>query len=351
MGVAVEVGEAVSVRGCGARDTGHGPGKSARGYQPPLRRPCFASGARSAPRVPHSLFGLLLSLASTVCLADTYSVIICGLGGEPAYERRFREQTERLSAAARQLTGDESKVITLAGDKADRESIRRELRALAAQVQPDDEIIVTLIGHGTFDGDEYRFNLPGPDLTATEFAGLFDRLPAKQQLIVNASSASGATVERWQRDHRIVITATKSGGERTATRFPQHWVQALATADADVNKDDIVTAAEAFEFASRQVAASFKTDAVLATEHARLEGRDAGDFQVARFGTAARTTANPELNEMFAQRLRIERDLDAVKLRKATLPADTYYDELEGVLVKLAQLQRQIDAQQVLQGE
>ena len=112
-----------------------------------------------------------------------------------------------------------------------------------------------------------------------------------------------------------------------------------------------MTAAEAFEFASRKVADSFKTDAALATEHARLEGSDAGGFQVARFGTAARITANPELNEMFAQQVRIERDLDAVKQRKATLAADAYYDELEGVLVKLAQLQRRIDAKQVLLDE
>lgn len=292
-----------------------------------------------------------LTFATTFAKAATYSVILSGLGGEPAYEQRFREQTETLSAAARQLTGDESKVITLAGNQVDRDSIRRELRALAAKVQPDDQVIITLIGHGSFDGEEYRFNLPGPDLTATQLAALFDQLPAKQQLIVNASSASGATAERWKRDGRIVITATKSGGERTATRFSQHWVKALASAEADVDKDDIVTAAEAFEYASRKVAESFKTDASLATEHARLEGSNAGSFQVARFGTAARVTANPELNAMFAQRVRIERDLDAVKQRKASLAADAYYDELEGVLVQLAQLQRQIDATQLAEGK
>jgi hypothetical protein len=292
-----------------------------------------------------------MMFAATVTKADTYCVIISGLGGESSYQQRFRDQAAALAAATRQLTGDESKVITLAGEGADRTAIRRELQALAARVRPDDEVIVTLIGHGSFDGDEYRFNLPGPDLTATQLGALFDRLPANRQLIVNASSASGAVIERWKRDNRLVITATKSGGERTATRFAQYWVNALASADADVNKDDVVTAAEAFDFTTRKVADSFKADASLAAEHARLEGSGAGSFQVARFGTAARMTSNPQLNEMFAQRIRIERDLDAVRQRKASLAADAYYDELEDVLVQLAQLQRQIDVKQSAQAE
>jgi hypothetical protein len=289
-------------------------------------------------------------LVANLSYAATYSLVISGLGGEPAYERRFREESATLVEAAQQLTGDRSKSIALVGEKADRESVRRELRALAAKVGGDDEVIVTLIGHGSFDGEEYRFNLPGADITATELGTLFDQLRARRQLIVNASSASGAVVERWKRDNRIVnrivITATKSGGERTATRFAEHWVRALSSADADVNKDDIVTAAEAFEFASRKVADSFKSEASLATEHARLEGQDASRFQVARFGTAARVTLNPKLNELFAQRVRIERDLDAVKERKSSLATDAYYDELEAVLVRLALLQKQIDAQQ-----
>jgi hypothetical protein len=285
------------------------------------------------------------SLYFSLCSASTYSVIISGLGGEPAYEERFREQNATLAESAQKLTGDNSKTVALSGAAANRESVRKELRALAAKVGNDDEVIVTLIGHGSFDGEEYRFNLPGADITATELGALFDQLRGKQ-LIVNATSASGAVVDRWKRDDRIVITATKSGGERTATRFAEYWVKALSSADADVNKDDIVTAAEAFEFASRKVADSFKANVSLATEHARLEGRNPSRFQVARFGTAARMTTDAQLNELFAQRVRIERDLDEVKERKASLETEAYYDELEAVLVRLAQLQRQIDAKQ-----
>ena len=276
--------------------------------------------------------------------AETYSLIISGLGGEPEYEERFREQAEKLAGAARQLTGTDAAAVVLSGAKADRESVRRAVRELAEKAGPDDAVIVTLIGHGTFDGDQYKFNLPGPDLSAAELGTLFDALRSRKQLIVNATSASGAVIESWKRDHRIVVTATKSGGERTATRFAEHWVTALTSLEADTNKDDIITASEAFEYATRKVESSFKAEALLATEHSRIAGEDAGRFQVARLGTAARVTTDPAINEMYAERVRIERDLDAVKERKASLPIDAYYDELESVLVRLARLQREIDA-------
>lgn len=299
--------------------------------------------------MPPAVCGLFLLAAFQPIHADTYCLVIGGLGGEPEYEQKFREQATTLAEAAHTLTGDASKAVALVAQQADRNAVRRELRALASKAGPDDAVIITLIGHGSFDGEEYRFNLPGPDLTATELGALFDQLRAAHQLIVNATSASGAVIERWKSERRIVITATKSGGERTATRFAQHWVRALSTPDADINKDEIVTVAEAFDFASRRVAGEFAADKSLATEHARLEGPGADRFQVARFGVAARVTADPELNKMFAQRVRLERDLDAVKQRRQALAADAYYDELEGVLVQLAWLQRQIDAKQAVQ--
>ena len=165
---------------------------------------------------------------------------------------------------------------------------------------------------------------------------------------MNATSASGATVDLWQRPERVVITATKSGGERTATRFAQYWVQAVTGEAADVNKDEVVTAAEAFDYANRQVAASYKSEVALATEHARIAGEETATFAVARIGGSALSGADPEVTALLAQRGEIEHDLDGVKERKAALSQDQYYDELEGVLVKLALLQKQIDAKRAV---
>jgi len=281
--------------------------------------------------------------------AASFTFIVAGLGGEPEYEQRFREQAASLAAAAEKAAGDKSRVVLLTGEQARRESVRREFQEFAAKIKPADNVTVVLIGHGTYDGEEYRFNVPGADITGAELEQLFDRLPAKKQLIVNATSSSGATIELWQRPERVVITATKSGGERTATRFAQYWLQAVSGDAADVNKDEVVTAAEAFDYANRQVAASYKSDVSLATEHARIAGEESAAFTVARIGSSAGSSADPEVTALLAQRGQIEQDLDGVQGRKASLSEDQYYDELEGVLVRLAQLQKQIDAKRAVQ--
>jgi hypothetical protein len=75
-----------------------------------------------------------------------------------------------------------------------------------------------------------------------------------------------------------------------------------------------------------------------------MEGTGPERFQVARLGNAARQMADPAVSALMTQRARIEQDLDAVKQRRSTLSADAYYDQLETVLVKLAVLQKEIDA-------
>ena len=288
--------------------------------------------------------GSLLATFELPVSAATYTVVVAGLGGEPEYEQKFREHAAMVASAAEAAAGSTSNVISLTGDAARAEAVRRQIKQLASRMNADDSAVVVLIGHGSYDGDNYRFNLPGPDLTDADLARLFDELPARDQLIINATSASGAVIERWQKPRRVVITATKSGGERTATRFAEYWAKAVASDAADTNKDQIVTAAEAYAFATSQVESAFKAQTAMATEHARMEGDNAGRFTMARLGTAALAPDNPEVAALLSQRGSIEQDLDRVKEQKASLPETQYYDQLEEVLVRLALLQKEIDS-------
>jgi hypothetical protein len=309
----------------------------------------MAAAAEMGAAVRKLLTAATLLALPALAQAASFTFIVAGLGGEPEYELRFREQAEAIAEAARKADGGADHVVVLTGEQARRDALRRELDAFAGKIKASDSVTVVLIGHGTYDGEEYRFNVPGTDITGSELGQLFDKLAAKQQLIVNATSASGATIDAWQRPERVVITATKSGGERTATRFAQFWVQAVTGDAADVNKDEVVTAAEAFDYANRQVAASYKSDVSLATEHARMAADEQTNFTVARLGGSALAGSNPEVAALLVQRGQIERDLDGVKERKAALSQDEYYDELEGVLVRLALLQKEIDAKQRVQ--
>ena len=297
----------------------------------------------AASGVTGSVCATLLAMLAGPASAATYTFIVAGLGGEPAYEQKFREHAAAVASAAEKAAGTTANVISLTGDAARADAVRRQFKTVAARMNASDNAVVVLIGHGTFDGEDYRFNLPGPDLTDAELARLFDELPARDQLIINATSASGAAIERWQKPRRVLITATKNGGERTATRFAQYWAKAVASDAADTNKDQIVTAAEAYEYATREIAAAYKSDAAMATEHARIEGDNPARFTLARLGTAALLPENPAVAALLSQRGEIEQDLNRVKEQKAKVPDAQYYDELEQVLVRLALLQRQID--------
>src|SRR5690606_27962566 len=63
-------------------------------------------GLRSRCCLPPAVCGLLLLAAFQPVHADTYSLIVSGLGGEPEYEQKFREQATTLAEAAHTLTGD-----------------------------------------------------------------------------------------------------------------------------------------------------------------------------------------------------------------------------------------------------
>ncbi len=302
-------------------------------------------------RFARSVAGLLLvtTVATGIAHAKQYALIVGGLGGEAEYEQRFQAQAKDLATATRHAS-DQAQVTVFTGEQATRVAIRSVLNEWATAAKSEDQLVLTLIGHGSFDGEDYRFNIPGPDVTAGDLRDWLQPIPARQ-LIVLTTSASGAALTRLQStgaqsDRRVVITATKSGGERNATRFAEYWVQALSAAEADRDKNEWVTAQEAYDFAVRKVADGFKSNAALATEHARLEGKRADTLPLGRLGDLKEMPNDAALVALFAERVRIENEFEAVKARKADLEPDAYYGELEKALVALAKTRRQIDARQ-----
>src|SRR6476619_547301 len=152
----------------------------------------------------------LLLLASAMAMpAATYYVTIAGLGGEPEYEQRFQGWAHDMDKLLK-ASGPDSKVTTLVGEQATKVNLSAALRQIAKDATKDDAVVLMIIGHGTFDGTEYKVNLPGPDVTSIELAALLDHIPARQ-LVVNMTSASGGSFAALHKENRAVITATKSG--------------------------------------------------------------------------------------------------------------------------------------------
>jgi len=273
--------------------------------------------------------------------AELYYVIIGGLGGTPEYEEAFATHARKLGEAAERTLGDDARVSLLVGSAATRDALRARLGNLAARAKQSDRLAVFLVGHGSYDGSQYKFNLPGPDIDGAELGQLLTAIPARAQLVVNATSASGAVLEDWAATGRAVITATRSGAERNATRFAEHFAAALSADDADVNKNGMITAQEAFDYTTRLVADSYTSEGTLATEHPQLKGDNAAAFDVARLEPV--TSATPEFAALNAERAALEERIAELRLRREEL-GENYLPQLQALLVELALVQERIDA-------
>jgi hypothetical protein len=285
--------------------------------------------------------GLALALGAGSARAELYYLIVSGLGGDPVYAESFAESAAAMVEAARRTTGGDTRVTLLSGEGATREALEAAFASLNRRLSATDRLAVFLIGHGTYDGTEYKFNLTGPDIDGAAFAALLEQVPARNQLIVNATSASGAVLETWAGDGRAVITATRSGRERNATRFAEHWAGALSSADADVNKNGSVSAQEAYDYAARRTVESFESDGQLATEHSEIRGDIASGFEVSRL--TARVTVSPAVAALQQRAEDLEEQIAALRLRREEL-GDAYLPQLQALLIELAEVQEQIDA-------
>jgi hypothetical protein len=215
--------------------------------------------------------GCWLLVGALQARAATYYVTVAGLGGEPDYEQRFTANAKDLDKTFKGAGGN-AHVYTLTGKDATRARLTEVLGSVARDAKAEDDFVLVLIGHGSFDGQEYKFNLVGPDVSGTELAAMCDKIASRRQLIVDTTSASGGAVVALRRPGRGVVAATKSGTEKNATVFARYWVEGLQDPAADVDKSDSVSALEAFEYADRKTAAFYESQKRLATEGRESEG-------------------------------------------------------------------------------
>jgi len=298
-----------------------------------------------------------LFLAALSAQATTFYVTISGLGGEPDYDQRFKMLAEDIDGSLKKAGGD-ANVVTLKAPT--RDQIRSKMAEVAKEAKPGDSLVLMLIGHGAFDGTEYKFNIPGSDITGAELASLLDHVPASRQLVVNMTSSSGGSIEFLRKPNRIVITATKTGSEKNATSFARYWAEALRDPSADSDKNEAISALEAFTFAQRKTTEFYDSNKRLATEHSVLEdtgkgegektpsaengeGKLAAVFPLVRLGANAAAARDPAKRELLDKKEQLEQAIDKLKYEKAALPAEAYKKQLTQLLLELAKTQEALE--------
>jgi len=300
-----------------------------------------------------------LAFAVLPARAAVYYVTVAGLGGEPDYEQRFTGLVQDLDKTFKS-SGPDGHAYALSGALATRDHLREIMATVAREAKPEDDFVLVLIGHGTFDGLEYKFNLAGPDVSGAELAQMCDGISSRRQLIVNTTSASGALIPVLQRAGRGVIAATKDGFEKNATVFARYWVEALHDPDADIDKNDTLSGLEAFEYAQRKTAEFYRSEKRIATEHAVFddtgkneavrqasvengEGRLLSSFVLLRMGAAQQAAKNPAKRALLAKKEDLERRIDTLKYQKAAMSPEEYKKRLTDALVELARVQEELD--------
>jgi hypothetical protein len=288
-------------------------------------------------------------------------ILVIGAAGEAEFGSNFVHQAQLWEKTCARAN---AKTIRIGLDETPGPGDRDRLQQTLAAERTDgaEALWLVLVGHGTFDGKEARFNLRGPDVSDTELAGWLKPF-RRTVVVINTASSSAPFLTKLSAANHVVVTATRSGREQNFARFGECFAGALADPQSDLDKDGQVSLLEAFLTASRRVAEFYKTEGRLATEHALID--DNGDglgtpsdwFRglraVRKAGEGAlldgarahqlHLVLSPEERalapEVRARRDSLEMAIARLREDKPRLSEDEYYRRLEAVLLELGRLQ------------
>ena len=294
-------------------------------------------------------------------------LVVAGAGGEEEYGNLFAEWTETLAKA---FEGNAAELVHVTNGPEEigaRKTIETKLKVWADSKR--NEIWILLVGHGTFDGKEAKFNLVGNDVSDKEFQHWLK--PHEGPLVfINTSSCSAPFIKALSGPNRVVATATKSGYEQNFCRFGGYMAAALGQAEADLDKDGAVSILEAFLIASRQVGEYYRENDRLVSENALLDdngdgrGTPADWFRGVRIERKAKgdSTADGKLSRLVfpvvppaekdipgllrERRAGVEVKIETLRSLKKSLEADVYYRDLEKLFLELATINDEIDSAQ-----
>jgi len=292
-----------------------------------------------------------------------WAVVVSGASGGPDYAAQLAGWRKAIAAALVSRFGFQPSQIVQLVDETARESgtpatadnVRKAFATLKGQTSKDDLVLVVLLGHGTFDGEQAKFNLVGPDLTAADWSVMLTTVPGRM-VVVNTTEASAPFVEALATRGRVVITATETAAQRYATVFPDYFAKSLADATSDLDKNGRTSVWELFAAASGGVARHYSERAQLTTERAILS--DTGErtgVQATATGPqgtmarglyldrdAASESADPAVRELIDRRRALEGDADALIQRKPASDPAAWSAEFERLMIELARVSREI---------
>ncbi len=315
----------------------------------------------------------LCALAPGLAGAASHHLILSGSGGEEFYQQQFQEWNSRLyTALTQQLSIPKENVTPLAEplegpsqpeSTISLDTIYQAFDALSKRVQPEDDLYVYLIGHGSHFKRDTKLHIPSRDLTAGDLADRLDAISARRIVLVVAISSGAGFINSVSGPDRVILSATKGVDEINATEFMEFFIEGLESGSADGNRDERITIIEAAHYATQLTNAWFVGEGLIATEHAilddngdglgtRLPIEGLGESDIREEGSdgilAAVTylkeysfdpTVPQELINTYVETLDL---IFQLKREKESIEPDAYYAELERLLIIVAKANRDI---------
>jgi hypothetical protein len=302
------------------------------------------------------------SLTGTAQAQERHAVLVIGAPGGDTFAQAYSKwQSSFLDVLRDRLGFDPSRIVVLSGATEDpsqqstRENVRRAFERLRQSTRRDDLVVVVLVGHGTADDETAKFNLPGPDLEAGEWASLVEHLPGRL-VFINSTGASFPFLERLSARNRIVITATDTSAQRFDTVFADELLAVLSDPATDLDRNGRVSLWEVFSQTSAAVRQYYEQRGQLSTERPLLDdngdrrGLEAGapgpDGSLARTTyldrDPAASTDDPALAALLIRQQVLEEEAEALKLQKSSMPPEEWNAAFEKLMIELARVSRTI---------
>jgi hypothetical protein len=294
---------------------------------------------------------------------DRYAVVVSGASGGPDFAAKHdRWRSELVATIRTKLRFPDANVLVFGEtpspgiEKATREAVRAAFQRLGPKLTRDDLLLVVLIGHGTSDGTNAKFNLVGPDLDAAEWTELLAGVPA-QIALVNTTGGSFPFLQRLSAPHRVVITATDSAAQQYETVFAEFFGKSFLEPSADLDKNGRISLLESFNWTSAQVKEWYEQRGQLSTERPVLDDNADGTGKEAGApgpdgSLAARVyldedadsgqSSDPAVAALRQKRAELEMKIDELKKQKGAMTQEEYERTLEPMLIELAELSKQI---------
>ncbi len=308
------------------------------------------------------LLAIVLLAPASALAQQRFALIISGATGGDEYAAQYSAWTEGFSRTLVDQLRFESANVTVLTETDDRtaastaDNAKRVIGSIRQKMARNDTLLILLIGHGTFDGTDAKFNLVGPDLEAAEWAALLRPLPGTV-IAVNTTAGSFPFLEKLTGPRRIVISATDSVAQRFDTVFPGYFIQAFGEESADLDKNGRISIWEAFAAGSAAVKRHYQSRGQLSTERALLDddgdgigkaaAEDGADGVVAarayldeNLPGAAPT--DEELLKLLQRKTLIEAEVDDLKIRRAFLSREEYAKEFERLMIELARISSEV---------